>query len=85
MRTDMPKSVAAFRSSHSFYDRLVGPFEIEALRLELTPCPPAHRLMLLVTSIQPCFQKVGIARVPTYIQARWAMQAFYAMRIMKTD
>lgn len=66
----MPELVAALGSSHGLSDCLVDRLNIEMIGSELTACPAAHCLVLFMLRIEPCFQKICIAGIPTYVLRR---------------
>ena len=66
----MPEAIASLGGSHRLHDRLVGCFEIEPLRVKLTTRPPPYCLMLFVLGIEPGFEEVSVAGVPSHILGR---------------
>ena len=58
----MPKPVPAPSDAQGLRDRLVGGFEIEALRVEFPSRPATHCLVFVVRGIEPGFEEAEVSR-----------------------
>ena len=56
----MPKPVPAPSDPQGLRDRLVGGFEIEALRVEFPSGPATHCLVFVVRGIEPDFEEIEV-------------------------